>query len=242
MEKVKLKKDEYQGYKIYFYEDKFNEISKKILNKEFKELVRLKDTKRNFVSIIEIDNKKYVYKEPRNEYRIPQRKLMTLFKKGEVLTTLINVNNLINMGFDEFIKPLATVVRRDKRMISFSFLLMEYCEGKEDRNYLEAIIETMKKIHEVGYYHGDFNPGNFLIENGKVRILDTQCKKMFFGNYRAHYDMITMKYDSYDEMIYPYKKNIFYYLAYFIKRYKRLKFIEKIGALKKRLRDKGWKI
>lgn len=242
MEKVKLKKEEYQGYKIYFYEDKFNEISKKILNKEFKELVRLKDTKRNFVSVIEIDNKKYVYKEPRNEYRIPQRKLMTLFKKGEVLTTLVNVSNLIDMGFDEFIKPLAVVVFRDKGMISFSFLLMEYCEGKEDRNYLEAIIETMKKIHKAGYYHGDFNPGNFLIENGKVRILDTQCKKMFFGNYRAHYDMITMKYDSYDEMIYPYKKNIFYYIAYFIKRYKRLKFIEKIGALKKNLRDKGWKI
>lgn len=242
MEKIILKKEEYQGYKIYFYEDKFNNICKKILNKEYKELVRLKDTKRNFVSVIEINNKKYVYKEPRNEYRIPQRKLMTLFKKGEVLTTLINVNNLINMGFDEFIKPLAAVVHRDKKMISFSFLLMEYCEGIEDRKYLDLIVKTMEKIHKVGYYHGDFNPGNFLIENEKVRILDTQGKKMFFGNYRAHYDMITMKYDSYDEMIYPYKKDIFYYLAYFMKRYKRLKFIEKIGAFKKKLRDKGWKI
>jgi len=242
MEKIKLKKEEYQGYKIYFYEDKFDEICKKILNKEFKEIIKLKDTKRNFVSVIEIDNKKYVYKEPRNEYRIPQRKLMTLFKKGEVLTTLINVNKLINMGFGEFIRPLAAVVQRKNKMILFSFLLMEYCEGKENRNYIEKIIEVMKKIHKVGYYHGDFNPGNFLIENGKVRILDTQCKKMYFGNYRAHYDMITMKYDSYAEMIYPYKKNIFYYFAYFIKRYKRLKFIEKIGALKKRLRDKGWKI
>ena len=242
MEKIILKKEEYQGYKIYFYEEKFNNICKKILNKEYKELVRLKDTKRNFVSVIEINNKKYVYKEPRNEYRIPQRKLMTLFKKGEVLTTLINVNNLINMGFDEFIKPLAAVVHRDKKMISFSFLLMEYCEGIEDRKYLDLIVKTMEEIHKVGYYHGDFNPGNFLIENEKVRILDTQGKKMFFGNYRAHYDMITMKYDSYDEMIYPYKKDIFYYLAYFMKRYKRLKFIEKIGAFKKKLRDKGWKI
>lgn len=242
MEKIMLKEENYQGYKVYFYEDKFDDICKKILNKDYKELIRLKDTKRNFVSIIEIDNKKYVYKEPRNEYRIPQRKLMTIFKKGEVLTTLINVNNLINMGFGEFIKPLGAVVYRGQGMISFSFLLMEYCEGKEDRNYLEEIIEVMKKIHKVGYYHGDFNPGNFLIENEKVRILDTQGKKMFFGNYRAHYDMITMKYDSYDEMIYPYKKNIFYYLAYFMKRYKRLKFIEKIGALKKKLRDKGWKI
>ena len=48
----------------------------------------------------------------------------------------------------------------------------------------KAIIEVMKKIHEVGYYHGDFNPGNFLIENEKVRILYTQGKKMSFGNYK----------------------------------------------------------
>ena len=40
MEKIILKKEEYQGYKIYFYEEKFNNICKKILNKEYKELVR----------------------------------------------------------------------------------------------------------------------------------------------------------------------------------------------------------
>ena len=242
MEKVKLKKDEYQGYKIYFYEDKFDDICKKILNKEFKELIKLKDTKRNFVSVIEIDNKKYVYKEPRNEYRIPQRKLMTLFKKGEVLTTLVNVNNLINIGFEEFIKPLAAVVLRDKGMICFSFLLMEYCEGIEDRKYLDLIVKTMEKIHKVGYYHGDFNPGNFLLEDGKIRIIDTQGKKMLFGNYRAHFDMLTMSMDSYDEMIYPYKKNIFYYLALGIKKIKKNKIIEKIKEKKKNLREKGWKI
>lgn len=238
----KIIEKEYKKYKIYFFEEKNFKLAKRILNNDFKELCRLKDTKRNFVSVIEIDNKKYVYKEPRNEYRIPQRKLMTIFKKGEVLTTLINVNQLINMGFDEFVKPLVAVIFRKNNMISFSFLLMEYCEGIENRKYLDLIIKAMEKVHKAGYYHGDFNPGNFLIENEKVKILDTQCKKMFFGNYRAHYDMITMKYDSYDEMVYPYKKNIFYYLAYFVKRYKRLKIVEDIGAIKKRLRDKGWTI
>lgn len=233
---------EYKNKKIYFFEETNFKLAKKVLDNDFKELYKLKDTRRNFVSVIEIDSKKYVYKEPRNEYRIPQRKLMTIFKKGEVLTTLINVNKLIDMGFDEFVKPLTAVVVRKNKMISFSFLLMEYCEGIEDRKYLDLIVKTMEKIHKVGYYHGDFNPGNFLIENEKVKILDTQCKKMTFGNYRAHYDMITMKYDSYDEMIYPYDKDIFYYLAYFMKKYKRLRIVEYIGAIKKRLRDKGWKI
>lgn len=38
------------------------------------------------------------------------------------------------------------------------------------------IVEKMKEIHKLGYYHGDFNPGNFLVENNKIHILDTQGK------------------------------------------------------------------
>ena len=76
----------------------------------------------------------------------------------------------------------------------------------------------------------------------EVKILDTQAKKMIFGNYRAHYDMLTMKIDSYQEMEYPYKKNIFYYFAIFMKKIKKLKIIEIIKKKKKELREKGWKI
>ena len=65
---------------------------------------------------------------------------------------------------------------------------------------------------------------------------------MGFGNYRAHYDILTMKMESYQDMRYPYKKNIFYYLALFVKKFKKLKFIEKIKEKKKKLREKGWKI
>ena len=65
---------------------------------------------------------------------------------------------------------------------------------------------------------------------------------MFFGNYRAHYDMLTMKMDTYKEMEYPYSKNIFYYFALFMKKIKKLPLVEKIKKYKKRLREKGWKI
>lgn len=238
----KIKKEVFKGYNIYFLEEEYKMLAEKIIKKEFKEIEKIKDTKRNYVSLIEIDGIKYIYKEPRNEYRIPQRQIMTLLKKGEALTTLININELINKGFKEFAEPLVAVNKRKNGLIIFSFFLMEYVEGKVDRTYLDEIIEMMKKIHDNGVYHGDFNPGNFLISNGKIRILDTQGKKMRLTRYRAHYDMITMQYDSYEEMKYPYKKDMVYYLAYFIKRFKRLPAIEKIGKIKKNLRDKGWKI
>lgn len=238
----KLKKEKYREYNIYFLEEKYKILAEKIIEKNFKEIKKIKDTKRNFVSLIEINGNKYIYKEPRNEYRIPQRQLMTLFKKGEALTTLINVNKLIDMGFKEFVKPLTAVNIRRKGIINFSFFVMEYVLGEEDRRYLDEIVKKMEEIHRKGYYHGDFNPGNFLITDGKIKILDTQGKKMGLTKYRAHYDMITMQYDSYEKMKYPYKKDIIYHLAYFIKRLKRLPVIEKIGRIKKKLRDKGWKI
>lgn len=242
MKDILLKKGKYKNLNVYYYEDYFLIIAKKILEKEFKELKIIKNTKRNFVSLIEIDNKKYIYKEPRNEYRIPQRQIMTLFKKGEALTTLININELINKGFEELAKPLIAVNKRKNGLIIFSFFLMEYVEGKIDRTYLDEIIEMMKKIHNNGVYHGDFNPGNFLINNGKIKIIDTQGKKIGVTKYRAHYDMITMQYDSYQEMEYPYKKDFIYHIAYLMKRFKRLSFVEKMGEIKKRLRDRGWKI
>ncbi len=135
-------------------------------------------------------------------------------------------------------------MRRKNKMINYSCILFEYFSGASDRNYLDKIIEKIKIIHSLGYYHGDFNPSNFLIEDktNKIIIIDTQGKKMKFFKYRAHYDMLTMKINSYPEMIYPYKKDFSYYLALIIKKFKNLKFIRKIKKKKAKLRDKGWKI
>ena len=126
-------------------------------------------------------------------------------------------------------------------MICYSALIQEKINVETDRN-LDKMVEVTIKIHNKGYYHGDCNPSNFITSKDEIKILDTQAKKMGFGNYRAHYDILTMKMDSYNDMRYPYKKNIFYYLALFVKKFKKLKFIEKIKEKKKKLREKGWKI
>ncbi|WYA47483.1 lipopolysaccharide core heptose(II) kinase RfaY [Fusobacterium nucleatum] len=237
-----LRQVEYKGFNIFYYEDKYMKVGKKIIKNDYKTIKILKDTKRNYVSAIEIDGNNYIVKEPRNEYIIPQRKLMSFFKKGEALTTLININKLINTyKIKEYVKPLIAITKRKNGMIVYSLLLMERVIGTEEGN-LEILVNLMKKIHKKGFYHGDFNPSNFLNSNGNIYILDTQGKKMFFGNYRAHYDMLTMKMDSYKEMEYPYLKNIFYYFALFIKKIKKLPLVEKIKKYKKKLREKGWKI
>lgn len=237
-----LLEEKYKEYSLFAYDKFFIEIGKNIIDKKYKELNILKNTKRNYVSEIQIDNTSYIFKEPRNEYIIPQRKIFTLFKKGEALTTLINVYKaIINDNLIEYAKPLLAIVKRKNGMICYSALIQEKININDSRE-INKMVEATIKIHKQGYYHGDCNPSNFMTSKDEVKILDTQAKKMSFGNYRAHYDMLTMKIDSYQEMEYPYKKNIFYYFAIFMKKIKKLKFIAKIKEKKKKLREKGWKI
>ena len=235
----------YKKFSIYSYSEKYINLGIDIIDKKYNIVKKLKDTKRNFVAEVETEEGYYVLKEARNEYRIPQRKLMTFFKKGEALTTLINLHSLIHeKNIKEIAEPFVCVCKRKNGMIIYSFILMEKLFGtiETDKDKKDIMVETIKKIHEKGYYHGDFNPSNFIFSGKGIKIIDTQGKKMLFGNYRAHYDMLTMKMDSYKEMEYPYEKNIFYYIALSVKKIKKLPFIEKIKYQKKVLIDKGWRI
>ena len=237
-----LIEEKYKEYSIFAYNKFFIEIGKNIIDKEYKEVNILKNSKRNYVSEIQINNINYIFKEPRNEHIIPQRKFFTLFKKGEAVSTLVNINKAIKMdNLIEYTEPLLAVVERKNGMICYSALIQEKINVETDRN-LDKMVEVTIKIHSKGYYHGDCNPSNFITSKDIIKILDTQAKKMIFGNYRAHYDMLTMQIDNYPEMKYPYRKNIFYYFALFMKKFKRLKFIQKIKEKKKKLREKGWKI
>lgn len=237
-----LIEEKYKGYSIFVYNKFFIEIGKNIIDKEYKEVNILKNSKRNYVSEIQINDINYIFKEPRNEHIIPQRKFFTLFKKGEAVSTLVNINKAIKIdNLVEYTEPLLAVVKRKNGMICYSALIQEKINIETDRN-LDKMVEVTIKIHNKGYYHGDCNPSNFITSKDIIKILDTQAKKMIFGNYRAHYDMLTMQMDNYPDMKYPYRKNIFYYFALFMKKFKRLKFIQKIKEKKKKLREKGWKI
>lgn len=235
----------YNGKSVYYFDEYYYRIAIKLLNNEYKEIKKIKDTKRNLVSLIEIEGIKYIYKEPRNEFRIPQRQFMTFFKKGEALNTLININKMIEeYNIYDYVRPYLAIVKRSKNFINFSAILFEYiADGEElfDKD-LEILVKRMQTIHDLGYYHGDFNPTNFLInKNNEIKILDTQAKKMGITKYRAHYDMLTMQ-ENYINMKYPYSKTPSYFLALSVKKFKRLKWVSWIKEKKKKLRDKGWKI
>ncbi|MGL5950201.1 MAG: lipopolysaccharide core heptose(II) kinase RfaY [Cetobacterium sp.] len=237
-------KEKYKNFMLSFFEEKYLNLGKDIIDKNYIVVTKLKDTPRNFVAIIQWNGKKYVLKEPRNEYRIPQRQFFSFFKNGESLSTLKNIHCLRNQyGFKEYIPIFIAGTMRKNGFIVNSFFVMEYVEGtiKNDSFHKNKAIELMKKIHSAGFYHGDCNPSNFLFDKkNNIYILDTKGSRgSLFSRY---YDMITMQFDSYKEMTFPYPKNIWYRLALWMKLIKRNPLLEKIKFQKKKLRDKGWKI
>lgn len=191
MKKYDLKNINIKEYKLYYYEEKYLEVGRKILNNEYKILDKYKDDERTFVALVEIENKKFVLKIPKNEYKKIGKKILTLFKKGEALLSLINIRSARNKGLTEVMDVYLAGEKRKNGMISDSFFLSEYIEGKIclENDKVEKILELMKKMHKLGLYHGDCNPYNFLFTKEGIRIVDTKCKKMLFGNYKAHYDI-----------------------------------------------------
>lgn len=250
---MKIKKYLYKEYKIYFPEEKLEreELGKSIIDNNFKTIKILKDTKRNYVAIIEIENKKYILKEFRSEVVIPQRKIQTFLKIGEALRTLINGLSAIEEGIDELVEPLLAIVKK-KIFIEKSFLLMEYIDGdilrtKED---IDKVIEIIKKVHGLGRYHGDLNTSNFIKVNDSLKIIDTQMKKEKIWNFKKIYDIFTLKEDLLVKMLNYHiennyvieNKRISYMFVFIIKKIKRSNLIEKFREFKKKMRKKGWKI
>lgn len=250
---MKIKKYLYKEYKIYFPEEKLEreELGKSIIDNNFKTIKILKDTKRNYVAIIEIENKKYILKEFRSEVVIPQRKIQTFFKSGEALRTLVNGLSTIEEGIDELVEPLLAIVKK-KIFIEKSFLLMEYIDGdilrtKED---IDKVIEIIKKVHGLGRYHGDLNTSNFIKVNDSLKIIDTQMKKEKIWDFKKVYDILILKEDllvlelnyEVEKKYVINKKNFSFIFAYLLKKVKKLKFVEAVRKLKKNLRKKGWKI
>lgn len=244
-----LKSEKYCEFTI-FYKKKNNKLAEKVLNNDYKVIDEYKNTERNYVAKIEIDGKFYVLKSPKAETIIPQRKVQTIFKKGEGLTSFINIDRAKKMGFNFFIEPLAVMVKRGL-FLKESFILMEYINGESigSIDEIDTIMDMIQKIHEKGIYHGDLNTSNFIKTEDGIKIIDTQAKIEKIWHFKRAYDILTMKNDllvimhKYDvEQKYKVKRDFGYLLASVIKNFKKLSLIKKIRGLKVKLRNKGFKI
>lgn len=219
----KLSNENYKGYELFFYEKNFKKLGEKIIDKDIKIVKEIKVTKRNYVVKIKYNDKYYILKSPKNEQRKIQRKIMTIFKKGEALNTFINTNYLIEEGINFLVVPYLAIVKRSNKMIEESYFVTEYLEEERREKYkkeeIEIWVKLVEKLHEKKVYHGDYNPSNIIKVKDDFKLIDTQCKKYYFGEYRSNYDKLTLEYTTYGTLGKQnwYKKSLFFFLALILK-------------------------
>ncbi len=147
----------------------------------------LKDDHRSYVCLFEIDgdNKKYVYKEPREE------------SKREYY----QMEKINSLGL-----KTAKPVSYDK-----NYLIYEYIEGNQPTiDDIDLVVKELQKIHSMGYLHGDSHIDNFLISPEKeVYIIDSKFQKNKYGKFGQIFEMMYLE-DSVGVRI-DYDKKSFYY-------------------------------
>lgn len=191
----RFKEIEVKDFRVYFQEERFISISEKILEREYKILEEYKNDGRTFVALVEIDGKKYILKEFQKESRDIWKRFLTLFNDGEAYTVFNNTIRAKELGLKEVTDVYCAILKKRFGMIEESYILMEYVEGeiKLDKKSVKDIESLMEKVHEMGLYHGDCNPYNFLfLKNGELKIIDSKLKKDFIGN-RKRYDRKTLE-------------------------------------------------
>lgn len=248
-----IKNKKYKEYDIYYPEEEifYEELGKKIVDKQYKKLEIYKNTERNFVVKIEIEGEKYILKSPKSETIIPQRRIQTLIKNGEALNTLLNVRERIKEGMKEYAVPFLAIVKKNI-FIKESYILMECIEGESIKSVadIDKIMEIVNRLHKEKIYHGDLNTSNFIKTKNGIRIIDTQGKKEKFFYFKRWNDFFIMQNDllvigkayKVEEKYYKKNKDISYYMILAVRKIKKLKFIGWIKSKKKELRKKGWRI
>ncbi len=223
-------RESYKDYLIYGISEEYINMGKDIIDKKYLIENTYKNDKRSLVLKIKWKNSSYILKSPLNESKRFLKKIKTLFKKSEVLTTLTNIDSLRKKGLEELYIPYLAIEKRRNRMIEESYIVTEFIDGKVIRNYVdfkpfekEELVRGLEKIHKKGVYHGDANHGNFIFSSSGLRVIDTTGKKEYFSNYKKNYDFITLDDCIQDiEKFHKYKKyELSYWLALAIKKFKK---------------------
>lgn len=184
-----------KGFICFYQDEKFLEISEKVIDEKYKVLERYKDDGRTFVALVEIDGIKYILKEFQKESRSLWKRLLTFFNGGEAYTIFRNTEGIKAFGIDEVTNVYSAIIKKRFGTVIKSYILMEYIPGeiRLDQAAIEEIEKLMNRLHSLKIYHGDCNPYNFLfLDDKKIKIIDSKLKKDYIGN-RIKHDRKTLK-------------------------------------------------
>ena len=160
-----------------------------ISHKEYTLLQTLKDHHRSMVYLITINDKPYVLKVPSEKNSRLWIRLTTLFRDGEAFKNIKGMLTYKNVGIQST-EPIMAAEKRTSGMVTDSWLLYEYIDGKAclgNEEYYPLVVSKLALIHEKGYLHGDPQIRNFIYKQGTIYVIDSNPKPIGkFGFSRAY--------------------------------------------------------
>lgn len=194
---------------LYYKEKKDRKLYERIENKEYKIIKILKNDQRSYVSLIEIDGEKLVYKQPIEKNNRKWQRFLSIFRGSESRREFQNIEKIREVGLNGA-EPKLAVEKKEGLVVTDSYLIYSYIDGRESNfEDIEIISHELKKIHNLGFLHGDSHLNNFLIKDRKVYLIDTKLEKNKYGNFGKSFEFMYLE-ESCPEKIDFDKDNIYF--------------------------------
>ncbi|MBQ3437456.1 MAG: lipopolysaccharide biosynthesis protein [Fusobacterium sp.] len=196
---------------------------KRVVENNPKKIKILKDDHRSLVYTFSFENRIYVYKEPKEKNRRKWQKILSIFRGRESKREYKQMEKILNLGLKTAIPIFYTK----------DYLIYEFVKGtKPKESDLDLVIETLKKIHSLGYLHGDSHLDNFIIdEKNEIYIIDSKFQKNKYGKFGEMFELMYLE-ESVSRVIVFEKKNIYYEGASLLRKY--LTFLSKLKNIIRR--------
>lgn len=216
---------------LYFNDDEKLDFFEIVENENYKLLKVLKDDQRSYVALIEIKGEKYIYKQPREKNRRKWQKFLSIFRGSESKREFKNIEKICEVGLNGA-TPVLAVEKKRGLIVYDSYLIYEYIDGKESSfKDIDIIIKELKKIHSLGYLHGDSHMNNFLIRGDKVYLIDTKLLWNKYGGFGRAFEFMYLEESCPQEIEYD-KDSIYYKGAKGLRNY--LTFLAKIKSIRRK--------
>lgn len=203
------------GEKVFYNNKKYKNYDRIIREKEYVLIKNLKNDNRSYVSLIEINGEKLIYKIPKEKNENKWQRFLSIFRGGESEREFKNCEKILKNNFYGP-KPIFYKEICMYGMVISSYLLMEYIDGEiadYSNENIKKISNLLKIIHERGFLHGDAQLSNFMLKDNKVYLIDCKLKKKIFGKYSEFKEFIYLEKSCYKNIDGFNKHDIMYKIA-----------------------------
>ena len=222
---------------IYLNEKENIELYYAIEKKSYKIIKELKNDKRSLVLYIEtetIPSKKIVLKIPKEKNSRKWQRFLSIFRGSESKREFLNCEFILESGFLGAV-PLVAVEKKHGILVVDSYFVLTFINGKHAGfENISLALETLYKIHDKGYTHGDSQLPNFIINGQDVYLIDCKLKKIHFGILSKIKEFIYFEKSCHRDVESKYKKNSLYNLMKKIDIY-----VDKFNYFTKKIRGKS---